>query len=578
MNAPYSNDRHHLARRVLTVLALALAVGPACAHDRPAEAGDDAEPAEPGSGAEYELLPVERRLLRASMALRGTRPSVAEYDAVSEDPEAFEALVDGYLDQPAFTSMVRQHFTEWLELDQAPDVYPAGFPAVGALEGMSTHALNTSIIQAPGRLAEHIVTHDRPWSEIVTAEYTLADEVVATVWGLPYDLGSGGWQVTDYADERPRAGVLSDGWVFTRMPSTENNRHRERASLIANALICHDYPGRPVRIPPEIDLTDEATIANAIEDNEICVGCHQTLDPLAAAFAVHYALRLPEYEISYPLVQYTPEEAQDYEDPAWYGVPIADLRDLGQAIAEDPRFSSCAVRRFYSELMHVPAEDVPQLAVARYLPVFVDSGLNVRALVRAIVLSPEFAAVRAVPGGEVQPVEVGLRRATSQQLDRLFADLVGYRWHAQVDMDLGGGRVGSVPLMLDYLWGYRTLAGGPNNFDTTTHLRTADPSTVLVLRALAERAARATLEHDRSAAEPHLLTISGALQGDPAAVTTQLVALRLRLFGERLEPGDEALTSSEALYATAFDASGDPLRAWEVTLAALFQDPAILYY
>ena len=141
---------------------------------------------------------------------------------------------------------MRQHFTEWMELDQAPDTYPAGFPAVGDLAGLETHALNTSIIQAPGRLAEHVVMQDRPWSEIVTADYTLADSVVATVWGLPYDADAGGWQVTRYEDGRPPAGVLSDGWLFTRMPSTEGNRHRERASLISGALICHDYPNRPV--------------------------------------------------------------------------------------------------------------------------------------------------------------------------------------------------------------------------------------------------------------------------------------------------------------------------------------------
>ena len=586
MNSNFPVGRRR--RPILRSLALGLALGlTACnqsgSGSNTPSAEDDGATTDPPpptvSGApevEYEPLTPERRLLRASMSLRGTRPSVAEYDAVTADPNAYDSIVDEYLQQPAFTAMVRQHFTEWMELDQAPDVYPAGFPAVGDLAGVPTHMLNTSVIEAPGRLAEYIVDNDRPWSEVVTADYTLADEIVATVWGLSYDWNGSGWQVTAYEDGRPQAGVLSDGWVFTRMPSTENNRNRERAALIANSLICHDYPGRPVVIPPDIDLTDEAAIANAIEDNDVCVGCHQTLDPLASAFSVHYGLRLPGYETSYPLVQYTPEVAQDYDPPAWYGVPVTDLRHLGQLIAEDPRFSICAVRRFYSELMHVPVEEVPQEAIARYLPVFTGTDMNVRSLVRAIVRSDEYGAVRAEAGMEADAAPVVVRRATPQQLDTLMLDLNGFRWMAQVDFDLGVGTVGEVPLMRDYLWGYRTLAGGPNNFDTTTHLRTADPGSLLVLRALAERSARAAAE--AAGSEGALISVPNAIDGDPDAVREQLIALHLRLFGERVQAGDPALDDSETLYLAAWEASGDGRRAWEITLAALLQDPGVLYY
>ena len=566
--------------RTLSILgALALALPTVACRDGGAAETDSVEDTDGDTGrtaAHYVPLSAEQRLLRASMALRGKRPSVADYDAVAEDPQRYAALVDGYLQESAFEQTVQQHFTEWLELDQAPDVYPAGFPAVGDLEGVPTHELNTSIIQAAGRLAAHVVAEDRPWSEIVTADYTLADEIVATVWGLSYDWSKSGWQVTRYEDGRPLAGVLSDGWVFTRMPSTENNQNRERASLIANALICHDYPGRPVTIPADIDLTDESAIANAIETNEVCVGCHQTLDPLAQVFYSHYALRFPEYEYEYPLQQYTPGAAAAAEPAAWYGEPVEDIADLGRAIADDPRFSICAVRRFYSELMHVPVEDVPQEAIARLLPVFSESDQNVRELVRAIVLSDAFGAAAVAEDAEGADEPVGVRRATPQQLDTLFVDLTGFQWRADVDLDLGGGRVGSVPLMRDYLWGYRTMAGGPNNFDTTTHIRTADPGTVLVLRALAERAARAAVEG--AGGEGSLLAVSGALTGNPAAVTEQLTALHLRLYGERVEPGDAALHTSEALFASSLEASGDPARAWTITLAAMLQDPAILFY
>ena len=529
---------------------------------------------------DFELLAPRAQLLRASMALRGTRPSMAEYERVDADPDAYAELVDEFLDSPEFGETVRQYVTEWLELDQAPDTYPAGFPSIGALSGLSSHELNTSIIQAPGRLAEHVMMRGRPWSEIVTAEYTLADHTVSVVWGLPYDDAKGGWQVTEYTDGRSAAGLLSDGWIFTRMPSTDGNRNRERASLIAGAFICHDYPSRPVKIPADLDLTSEAAISNAIEHNPACVSCHHTLDPLASFFAVHHGLRIPETDItSYPIAQYTPEKTIDFERPAWYGQPASDLAELGALIAEDPRFASCSIRRFYSELMHQPFDDVPFGAIARYLPEFKRSGLDARALVRAIALSPEFRARQIDPERGPRYVDVGLRRATPRQLDKMFDALIGYRWLANVDEVFGAEyNIGEVPLMRDFLWGYRTLAGGPNNFDTVEHTRTANPTTLLVLSNLAERAARHVVDNDvRSFAAPVLLTVEGAWSGDREAVEEQLELLAVRLYGLEEDQAAAEAARVVALF-DAVVAAADVERAWEIVLTAMFQDPRVLFY
>lgn len=550
-------------------LALLLAVGCSGSPDQPVTT--------PGiDEASVEPLTPQRKLIRASMVIRGIRPTLADLQTIGANPLEYENLVDSYLDSPEFGATIRQYVSEWFELDQAPDTYPAGFPAIGDLAGLGSHELNTSIIQAGGRLAEHIVTNDLPWSDLVTADYTLADFTVATVWGLPYDDAAGGWQVTKYEDGRPNAGILSDGWMFTRMPSTEGNRNRERAALVADALICHDYPGRPVAIPADLDLTSESAITNAIESNPVCVSCHNSLDPLAAFFSAHYALRFPEETTSYPLVQYTPEEASNFETPNWYGQPAADLGEMGQLVAEDPRFVSCAVRRFYSELMHIPLKEVSYEAVALYRESFVASQLNVRQLIRSIVLSPQFGA-SAATDSRFPWLNVAVRRATPQQLDSMIKDLTGYQWTANIDEVFGEPGIGEVPLLRDFLFGYRTLAGGPNSFDTIEHTRTANPTTLLVLRNLAERAAASVVEHD-SNGTPILLTVSGALEGEEAAVSEQLAQLVLRFYGEQAPGNAPELARLVTLYEAVYNESGDTSRAWEVVLAAMLQDIRILFY
>lgn len=498
------------------------------------------------------------------MILRGIRPSGEELSQLARDPGAYPELVQSYLRDPRFLAQVQQWFTEWLELDQAPDVYPAGFPALGDLSGLTSHELNTSIISAAGKLAAQIVKENRPWSELVTTEETMADATVATVWGLDYDYAKGGWQKTAYQDGRPAAGVLSDGWVFTRMPSTEGNRHRERASLIANTFLCHDYPGRPVRIPPDVDLSSPKALTEAISTVPACIGCHHTLDPLASFFSAHHGLRIPSTITAYPLAQYEPQNAKHFGPPVFYGEPGQDLGDLGRLIAADPRFVDCQARRFYAELMHVRVQDIPFETTARLAQRFKQNKLDVRALLTSILLSPEF--------GHDAPSKGQFRRATPHQLDSMFYELTGYRWNAQIEEDLGAGTVGTVPLMRDFAFGYRTLAGAPNNFDTIEHLRTVDPSTWLTLYNLAQRAARFVTK-DKASAQ-RLLEVPGAFEGKPSAVRAQIVALHLRLYGEVIDANDPQVQAAMTLWNRGQNSS----RAWALVLTAMFSHPSILLF
>lgn len=528
-----------------------------------ADAAVDAAPEEDAGRA---LPPLEQRMQRISLLVRGTRPTLAEYERVSAGGEAeFTAWIDETLQSPEFGETVRAWFMTWLRADVAGEYYPGGFPAVGDLAGMPTGQLNRDVMQAPGRLAEHIVMNGRPWSEIVTADYTVANATVATVWGLPYDYEADGWQVTHYDDGRPNAGVLSDNWYFTRFTSTEGSRNRERAAAVAFTFICHDYPNRPIHIPSNLDLTDPDAIANAITVNPVCVGCHFSLDPLASFFASHYAIRVPEATEAYPLEQYAPEQQADFDPPAYYGTPGEDLADLGRMIAADPRFVRCATRHFASELLQVPLEEVPERALFRYEDAFRDALLDVRALVRHIVRSPEF-------------VHSGLHRLSPRQMSRAVRDLTGYEMIGDIQQDPGGGVIGEIPLIEDIVFGFRTLAGGPDNFDTFFQLRTVNPSTLLVLRALAERAGPYVVSHDAEApaGERYLLTEAAAFEGDPDVIRAQLVGLHLRLFGQRVEIDDPQIDEAMALYDAV--GSGDPAYAWAVTISGLLQDPQFLLF
>lgn len=542
---------------------------------------------EPVPAEVVERLSPTEHLVRASMAIRGVRPGIAEIEAVEADPGALPSIVDYYLTTDEFGATVRDVWAEGLLLGIAADSFPAGFAAVGELADRTTHEINVSIIEAPLRLIEYVVVNDRPFHEIVTADYTLADEIVATVWGLPYDNEAGGWQVTTYEDGRDVAGILSDGFIFTRHSSTFSNKNRGRASQISRGLLCYDFLDRHVEIDTGIDLADAEAVANAIRRNDACVSCHQTLDPLAAYFANHFPIRVPSDITEYPVQQYAPELAflnTSSPHTAYFGQSGNGLHDLGVRMATDTRFEMCATRRFYSHLTQVEVDNIPLETVSRFRDVLVNEGQNVKAMVRAIVLSDEFASrrVNADATDDEAARLVGMQFAAPEQLARMMEDFAGYRWETDFNFDFGFGTIGRIDLMRDPFFGYSVLGGGTDSISVTRPTRTVSASTNLVLSGLAGRTAIALVRYDLNEPDPayrRLLTKVDDTTQDEATIRDQLVDVHLRFYGQRVTADSPEIDALWTLWSGALaDPEADPWRAWQFTIFAMLQDIRIAYY
>ena len=563
-----------MTRRTIPIAFLLLATT-ACG-------GEDTEPASK-TGPAVEYLTPTQHLVRASMALRGVRPSLDEIRAVEEDPSWLPSIVDHYLDTPEFGATIREMHGEQMLIGIDGAIYPAGFPAIGALAGMDVQRINQSIVESPVRLVEHVVMNDKPYHEIVTADYTVADPIVSTVFGIPYDGAGEEWQVTRYDDGRAHAGLLSDNFMFTRHSSTFSNRNRGRAALVARAFLCYDFLDRQVEIDATIDLADEEAVANAIRTNAACVSCHQTLDPLASYFAEYFPLYVPAQLESYPF-EFLESPFGSYlrvTDPGYFGEPSSDVRDLGILIAEDPRFSLCTARRFASYLAQVPQDEVPLELVSEMNDVFLESGMNAKELARAIVLSDEFRVSHAVEDDGAEAVR-GLKKVRPEALARMIEDLTGFRWETHLPIDFGVGTVGQVDLMTDSFFGFETLAGGTDGMYVTTPSFTMSASTTLTFRALAGRAAQYAVTADFAESEAGnrwLLRRVEPTDTDETKVREQLVDLHLRLYAESLTPDDPAIDDAWTLFSGVLaEAGSSPERAWTVTLFAMLSDIRIAYY
>src|SRR5262249_49553953 len=151
--------------------------------------------------------------------------------------------------------------------------------------------------------------------------------------------------------------------LFSRHSTTVSNANRGRANAVARAFLCEDFLSREVRIDASVNLADPLAVANAVQENGACASCHKSLDALAGFFSGYHPIYVPP-TIPYPFdVFYQPnilaKIGGTITPPAYFGEAGSSIEDLGRLIANDPRFSLCAAKRFYGFFHQIELADVP---------------------------------------------------------------------------------------------------------------------------------------------------------------------------------------------------------------------------
>lgn len=541
------------------------------------------EPPAPPASPEVTLLTPTEHLTRASLALRGVRPSLAELREVTADPTVLGAIVDRYLETPEFGETIRDlHNEVWLLRHQQVGIT---LPPAGVLAGKTMNEMNGSVFEEALRLIEDVVMTDQPYSTIVTADYTMADPIVATVWGMEHS-GNPGWERTHRAEPADRAGILAVPSVFLRYRSAGFNYHRGRANAVSRGLLCHDFLEGHITVDTGVDVSRPDVINNAVVHNPSCAGCHQTLDPLASYFFGYPYGPLPIDAIpSYPVDFYNSDRWSSWflttnRPPSYFGRDAVGLEGLGTAIAADPRFARCAAIHFASYLTERDHRDLSPEWIARLQQAFTDDGLNAKHLAKAVVLSDPFRTASSDDPVTAEGV-VGYQKVRPAQLRRMLRDLTGFEWSGYAT-DIVGRRwvAGPMSFLDDDTTGYRVLGGGIDSFFVTSPVHTMNATSSLVVRTAAGKAAAFVVAHDATAppGERRLFTEATVSTTDEAGVRAELVSLHGRIYGELVAPEDARVSETYALFQGALAASGDPARAWTVTLAGMLSDLRAVYY
>jgi hypothetical protein len=351
----------------------------------------------------------------------------------------------------------------------------------------------------PLELIKYIVANDRPFTEIVTADYFMASPYSARGYGIyeeveerftnpddPFEYipvsipalkGRDGKVQKTAAGIYPHAGILSQFQYLRRYPTTITNRNRLRARMYYRHFLGIDVMALAPRV------TDAAAVAKKFSNPTMqapdCVVCHRTIDPVAGLFQDYFNEE----------GHYGPRKEGWFTDmygPGLEGVTLpADdkwrsLQWLGEKTAKDPRFAVAMTEHVYyilfgRKVLQTPQDiDAPHFTQSRrafqvqrreirdIADRFVKSGYNLKTVFKAWAASP-FYRVEGAGKGALDPArkaeldDIGVTRMlTPEGLERKVLAIFGRPW----------GRLDSEE--------YRILYGGIDSKAVTE--RALDPS------------------------------------------------------------------------------------------------------
>ena len=594
-------------------------------------------------------------LRRATLSLAGRLPTAEErasvvqggaaaldevLDRVMTEPAFYDRLKEGFndilltvgIEDNAETILSYDHFEKSRLWYQRHDLSDVAEEKQERTRWELARVYREALLREPYELIAHIVGNDKPFTEVITADYIMVSPYTARGYGIydeikerfknpddPFEYiptklkaltGRNGKTQESPTGFYPHSGLLSTFHYLRRYPSTETNRNRLRARMVYQHWLGVDVMSLAPRSTDAtaVDAAYEIPTMQAAD----CVVCHKIVDPIAGVFQ--------DYDFEGHLGPRKEGWYQDMFEAGFEGesMPASQrwraTQWLGERLVADPRFAVAVVEHVYYILFGrkpmLPPTDLDdpyfiqrrcayraqRMLIETIAARFSETGYNLKDVFKSLIRSDFYRAdgidtASQRPERVAELEEVGVVRLLSpEQLERKVAAVFGKPW----------GRLND---------SLAILYGGIDSLAVTE--RNADPSGAMgaVQRMMANDVACEHVAADfrRDAAQRLLFptiepdVVPGTAAGDQA-IRSAIVYLHERLLGRedsldsprvdqtfQLFAGiiheaqqTEGLERRESYYCGGRDEyrSEDPhftLRSWRAVVTYLLRQQAFLY-
>ncbi|MCA9179688.1 MAG: hypothetical protein KDB14_34770 [Planctomycetales bacterium] len=442
------------------------------------------------------MLDNRRLLRRATLSLAGRLPTTTELERVAGgDPRQVAEALEPVLREEAFYDRLREgfndifltlgvgegvlsyeHFEKTRHWNQHYDLSHIKDEKERRQAGYKlAREYREALHGEPMKLIEYIVRNDRPFSEIITADYIMVSPYSARGYGVfdelkeqfhdsddPFEylpvklkalVGRNKSQNQESATGfYPHAGLLSTFQYLTRYPTTETNRNRLRARMYFQHFLGVDVLELAARVSDAAAVSAKYEIPT-MQASE-CVVCHKSLDPVAGLFQDYW-----RFDANFSLYGRRKEGWFDDMFAAGFegeALPAEErwraLQWLGERTVKDPRFAVAMVEHGYYLLtgrrpLLVPKDLDDPLYEAKHRAYleqrrqleaiaarFAQNEFDFRGVIKDLVVSDFYRADGLAAAGAsderlAELEDVGVARLLSpEQLERKVAAVFGKPW------------------------------------------------------------------------------------------------------------------------------------------------------
>jgi hypothetical protein len=198
-------------------------------------------------------------------------------------PPQLRAQVKRMLSDPKARRMSTEFFGQWLgfyRFDQHRGVDTSRFPEF-------TPDVKSAMYDEAVSFFEHIVRKDRPVAEILDADYTFVNQVLAKHYGIGKKIESKDRaEIVQGANEFHRGGALRLGAVLTATSAPLRTSPVKRGDWVLRRILGTPTPPPPAdagSIPADDKLFGGLSLREKLkahQRNATCAGCHSRIDPL----------------------------------------------------------------------------------------------------------------------------------------------------------------------------------------------------------------------------------------------------------------------------------------------------------
>ena len=349
---------------------------------------------------------------RASLDIRGYRPSPEELDWAAQNPDTMTDILDLWLSEPAFAEQMAWYWNDLL--------HTAVW--IGQEERFESMAFTLEEQRAIGweplAYIEQTILSNKPFTNIVTTDSVPTNEVLASVFADDSELLD--WGMHQTQRDHPAAGVLSSRVLWTRHFVDFLNHNRARANYYSATFLCQDYLERDVAF--DFSQVSLDNVETAIQTQPECVTCHASLDPLASVFGAFQENINLSYDQQGVASTFKQRWFAGLREPSFFGLPLNNLSELGAYTASDARFAQCMVEQTWN--FFVESTEIDDLEKIDLTHVFVGSDYSIKQLVEHIVQSPEYVQQNSRVLRPEQLLETLVQMSRIQNEDPVFSKLV----------------------------------------------------------------------------------------------------------------------------------------------------------